>query len=164
MNLLNSRDQKNYSSSSKHNKKRLTQDQVGLLEASFHVNKKLDPELKLQLSRKLAIPPRQIAIWYQNKRVRWKNQNLELDYNTLQVRLEAALADKRHLQKEIERLQHELHKVQAEAAHPRPVSSLSSTCDEGGSSSLHDDVVVDCLQVEEELYAFWMGANGSNYG
>ncbi|KAK1416750.1 hypothetical protein QVD17_25866 [Tagetes erecta] len=98
----------------KHSTKRLTEDQVRLLESNFDSSKKLEPERKLQLSRLLGIPPRQIAIWYQNKRARWKNQSLEHDYARLQVQLEATLVETRHLQKEVEQLRTELKKVQAQ--------------------------------------------------
>ncbi|KAI3457421.1 hypothetical protein Pfo_014084 [Paulownia fortunei] len=144
-------------------KKRLNQDQVRLLEATFDATKKLEPERKFQLARELGVPPRQIAIWYQNKRARWKNQSLELDYGSLQVRLEAALAEKEQLEKE------QAH----QAGTAPPVSSLSSCCDEGaGSSSLNDDVGCsanwangEALQFEE-LYACLMvgAAKGSNCG
>ncbi|KZV36397.1 homeobox-leucine zipper protein ATHB-52-like [Dorcoceras hygrometricum] len=144
--------------SSKHVKKRLNQDQVQLLESSFDASKKLDPERKFQLARQLGVPPRQIAIWYQNKRARWKNQSLELDYSALEVRLEAALSEKKHLEKQVCGLRGELKRAQemlsaasrlaqaevqpqVEKAWIPPLSSLSSCCDEGGgSSSLNDDV------------------------
>ena len=95
---------------SKHNKKRLNQEQVKLLEASFDSTKKLDLEKKLQLSRELGVPPRQISIWYQNRRARWKNQSMENDYNALQLKLENALSEKMLLEKETKILQGELEK------------------------------------------------------
>ncbi|KAI3815020.1 hypothetical protein L1987_14671 [Smallanthus sonchifolius] len=100
----------------KHTTKRLTGDQVRLLESNFDSSKKLEPERKQQLSRQLGIPPRQIAIWYQNKRARWKNQSLEHDYTMLQLQLEATLVETRQLQKEVEQLRAELNKLQAEQA------------------------------------------------
>ncbi|KAM0004633.1 putative transcription factor homeobox-WOX family [Helianthus debilis subsp. tardiflorus] len=98
----------------KHTTKRLTEDQVRLLESNFESSKKLEPERKQQLSRQLGIPPRQIAIWYQNKRARWKNQSLEHDYSRLQLQLEATLVETKRLQKEVEKLRTELNKVQAQ--------------------------------------------------
>ncbi|KAK2968410.1 hypothetical protein RJ640_004416 [Escallonia rubra] len=167
MNVMNFQSQKPYSS--KHKRKRLNEDQVRLLEASFGYNKKLEPERKLQLARAVGIPPRQVAIWYQNKRARWKNQSLEVDYHTLQVRLESALAEKVQFQKEVERLRVEvlaLKQAQAQAQ-GHFSSSLSSCGDEAGSSSLHDDVNCswvngEVLQVEE-LYACLMGQDGAKY-
>ncbi|KAK1395576.1 Homeobox-leucine zipper protein ATHB-52 [Heracleum sosnowskyi] len=185
-NFKNSQNQKSYSSKSNNKKKRLTQDEVRLLEESFNGNNRLEPERKLQLARELGIPPRQIAIWYQNKRARWKNQSLELDYTAIHMRLEAALAQKRQLEKEVQRLRVELQKSQAQALpkrqvqmlqpqHPHQlvsVSSIESNCDEVGSSSLHDDQVhcswmndhdqAAALRVEE-FYACLMGTNGSNF-
>ncbi|XP_021894742.1 homeobox-leucine zipper protein ATHB-52-like [Carica papaya] len=95
-----------------HNKKRLTHEQVRLLERSFCGNKKLEPEMKVQLASQLGLPPRRVAIWYQNKRARWKTQSLEVDYNTLQVKLENALAEKRQLERDVRLLQVELGKAQ----------------------------------------------------
>ncbi|KAK4492956.1 hypothetical protein RD792_000287 [Penstemon davidsonii] len=148
----------------------MNEDQVRLLESSFDAGKKLEPDRKFQLARELGVPPRQIAIWYQNKRARWKNQSLELDYTALQTELESALADKKELQQEVDDLRVELKHAQdilfgnfRTAATP-PVTSLSSCCDEGGgSSSLNDDVGCsgnfanghDQLELEE-LYACLM--------
>ncbi|KAI3525186.1 hypothetical protein L2E82_02382 [Cichorium intybus] len=141
----------NQHKSHKHTTKRLTEDQVRLLESCFDSSKKLEPERKHQLSRQLGIPPRQIAIWYQNKRARWKNQSLEHDYTMLQLQLEAAMIETRHLQKEVEHLRAELNKVQAEQAQynryynndhqPLMDSSFSRCGDDVGSSSrsLEDD-------------------------
>ncbi|KAL1537915.1 homeobox-leucine zipper protein ATHB-52-like [Salvia divinorum] len=149
-------------------KKRLNQDQVRLLEANFDAAKKLEPERKFQLARDLGVPPRQIAIWYQNKRARWKTQSLELDHGVSQVRLEAALAEKRELEKEVDMLRSELRRTQEMLLGFRQaqaggggVSAVSSCCDEGGGSgsSLNDDST-NWPNVEE-LYACLM-AKGQN--
>ncbi|KAF8409183.1 hypothetical protein HHK36_005257 [Tetracentron sinense] len=155
----------NHTPPPKRNKKRLTQDQVSLLESSFSFDKKLEPDRRLHLARELGLPPRQVAIWYQNKRARWKTQSLELNYNALEQRLDNALADKRRLEREIGRLRGELEKskemVIALTPPPYPVSSASG--DEVGSSSLPDDANfrlenAGVLQVEE-LYACLMGVD-----
>ncbi|KAK4342085.1 hypothetical protein RND71_037901 [Anisodus tanguticus] len=95
----------------KHNKKKLNQEQVKLLEANFDSTKKLETEKKLKLAKELGVPPRQISIWYQNRRARWKNQNMENEYNALQVKLENALSEKIQLEKETETLRRELEKA-----------------------------------------------------
>lgn len=114
-----------YHSQHQKHKKRLTQDQVKLLETSFDHRKKLEPEQKLQLARELGVPPRQIAIWYQNKRARWKTQSLELDYNVIRVRLEHALVEKRKLERDVMRLQVELEKAH-EMLHTLNYANLNS--------------------------------------
>ncbi|KAI3466087.1 hypothetical protein Pfo_022750 [Paulownia fortunei] len=163
--------QKNHTS--RHLKKRLNQDQVRLLEASFDASKKLEPERKFQLAGELGVPPRQIAIWYQNKRARWKNQSLELDYGALHVRLDAALAEKRQLEEEADNLRGELKRARdmlfgfrraearAQSHHPL-VSSLSSCRDEGaGYCSVNDEAM---LQFGELYACLMVGAKGSNCG
>ncbi|XP_009339311.1 homeobox-leucine zipper protein ATHB-52-like [Pyrus x bretschneideri] len=160
----------NHKNQFKHSKKRLTQDQVKLLEISFASNNKLEPERKLLLAKQLAIPPRQVAIWYQNKRARWKTQSLEFDYSAIQAKLESTLAEKMRLEKDVERLRGELKKAheivlalnqQSQMFPDNPVICSvfdSSNCsDEGvGSSSLqpHEDDEVKQL---EELYASLIG-------
>lgn len=89
-------------------KKRLTDTQVKLLEASFHHDKKLEQEEKLYLAKELGLHPRQVAVWYQNKKARWKTQALEQDHHALQQRLENALEEKRVMEEELKALRKEL--------------------------------------------------------
>ncbi|CAJ1978523.1 unnamed protein product [Sphenostylis stenocarpa] len=96
----------------KHNKKRLTEDQVAILEKCFASNMKLEPEQKFHLANQLGVPPRQVAIWYQNKRARWKTQSLEVDHGVLQAKLENVMAEKKQLERDVERLKAELQKAQ----------------------------------------------------
>ena len=150
----------------KHNKKRLTKDQVAILETCFASNKKLESEQKFQLANELGVPPRQIAVWYQNKRARWKTQSLEHDYGTLQLKLENVFAEKKQLEKDVERLKAELKKAQdmvlsMKGGDHNASCELSTSFEEGGSSGMHDDATGfwqsgEVMQVEE-LYAYFMG-------
>ncbi|XP_047332706.1 homeobox-leucine zipper protein ATHB-20-like [Impatiens glandulifera] len=73
--------------------RRLKVEQVKALEKSFEVGNKLEPERKMQLARALGLQPRQIAIWFQNRRARWKTKKLERDYDVLKRKLETLKAD-----------------------------------------------------------------------
>ncbi|KAK8931416.1 Homeobox-leucine zipper protein HOX21 [Platanthera zijinensis] len=64
-------------------KRRLNMEQVKTLERNFELGNKLEPERKLQLAMALGLRPRQIAIWFQNRRARWKTKQLEKDYEIL---------------------------------------------------------------------------------
>ncbi|KAF5177886.1 Homeobox-leucine zipper protein hat5 [Thalictrum thalictroides] len=133
----------NQKTTPKRHKNRLSEDQLRLLEASFTHEKKLEPERKFQLAYELGLPPKQVAIWYQNKRARWKTQNIELDYRSIQLRLDSVLADRGRLQKEVMRLRMELQRSQevlyALNLNQPPVPSLNTSCEEDGSSSLPSD-------------------------
>lgn len=74
-------------------KRRLNMEQVKALERSFEVANKLDPERKIQLARALGLQPRQIAIWFQNRRARWKTKQLEKDYEMLKRHFDSLKTD-----------------------------------------------------------------------
>ncbi|KAM7263610.1 hypothetical protein ACFE04_001293 [Oxalis oulophora] len=85
-------------------KKRLTTDQLDSLERSFHEDIKLDPDRKMKLSRELGLHPRQIAVWFQNRRARWKTKQLERLYDTLKNEFDTVFKEKQKLQDEVLKL------------------------------------------------------------
>ena len=66
-------------------KRRLGVEQVKALEKNFEVENKLEPERKLKLAQELGLQPRQVAVWFQNRRARWKTKQLERDYGVLKT-------------------------------------------------------------------------------
>ncbi|KAK2994081.1 hypothetical protein RJ640_024345 [Escallonia rubra] len=74
-------------------KRRLSPEQVHLLEKSFEVENKLEPERKTQLAKKLGMQPRQVAVWFQNRRARWKTKQLERDYDKLKSSYDSLMSD-----------------------------------------------------------------------
>ena len=66
-------------------KRRLSSEQVKALERYFEVENKLEPERKAKLAEELGLQPRQVAIWFQNRRARWKAKQLEKDYGLLKA-------------------------------------------------------------------------------
>ncbi|CAF2346676.1 hypothetical protein BRARA_J01977 [Brassica rapa] len=74
-------------------KKRLSLEQVMALEKSFELGNKLEPERKMQLAKALGLQPRQIAIWFQNRRARWKTKQLERDYDSLKKQFDVLKSD-----------------------------------------------------------------------
>ncbi|GAB4831637.1 hypothetical protein Ancab_005648 [Ancistrocladus abbreviatus] len=89
-------------------KKRLNLEQVKTLEKNFELGNKLEPERKLQLAKALGLQPRQVGIWFQNRRARWKTKQLEKDYNLLKSQFEALKADNHSLQSLNKKLHAEL--------------------------------------------------------
>ncbi|GMP33529.1 hypothetical protein CsSME_00006811 [Camellia sinensis var. sinensis] len=85
-------------------KRRLTPDQVQFLERNFEADNKLEPERKIQLAKDLGLQPRQVAIWFQNRRARWKTKHLEKDYEALQASYNSLKADYDGLVKEKDKL------------------------------------------------------------
>ncbi|KNA14370.1 hypothetical protein SOVF_108110 [Spinacia oleracea] len=89
-------------------KRRLTVHQVQFLEKSFEVDNKLEPERKVQLAKDLGLQPRQVAIWFQNRRARWKTKQLEKDFDSLQSNFNDLKSDYENLLQEKEKLQAEV--------------------------------------------------------
>ncbi|XP_065857251.1 homeobox-leucine zipper protein ATHB-22-like [Euphorbia lathyris] len=85
-------------------KKRLTSDQLDSLERSFQEEIKLDPDRKMKLSRELGLQPRQIAVWFQNRRARWKAKQLERLYDSLKQEFDVVSKEKHMLQEEVVKL------------------------------------------------------------
>ncbi|CAL5207338.1 unnamed protein product [Lathyrus oleraceus] len=85
-------------------KKRLTSEQMESLESSFQMEIKLDPHRKMKLSKELGLQPRQIAIWFQNRRARWKTKQLEHLYDSLKHQFEVVSKEKQQLQDEVMKL------------------------------------------------------------
>ncbi|CAH9088853.1 unnamed protein product [Cuscuta epithymum] len=89
-------------------KRRLGLEQVKALEKSFEQGNKLEPERKMELARALGLQPRQIAIWFQNRRARSKTKQLEKDYDLLKRQLEALSSDNNALKSRNKKLHSEL--------------------------------------------------------
>jgi homeobox-leucine zipper protein len=66
---------------------------VLMLERSFEEENKLEPERKSELARKLGLQPRQVAVWFQNRRARWKTKQLERDFDQLKSSYDSLLSD-----------------------------------------------------------------------
>ncbi|KAI3454625.1 hypothetical protein Pfo_011288 [Paulownia fortunei] len=89
-------------------KKRLSLDHVQFLERSFEADNKLEPERKIQLANQLGLKPRQIAVWFQNRRARWKTKQLETDYETLHASYKRLKTDYDYLLEKNEKLKAEV--------------------------------------------------------
>ena len=89
-------------------KRRLSAEQVRALERSFEVENKLEPERKARLARDLGLQPRQVAVWFQNRRARWKTKQLEKDYDVLKRQFDAVKAENDALLSHNKKLQSEV--------------------------------------------------------
>ncbi|KAJ4974513.1 hypothetical protein NE237_007687 [Protea cynaroides] len=114
-------------------KKRLNMEQVKTLEKNFELANKLEPERKMQLARALGLQPRQIAIWFQNRRARWKTKQLEKDYDLLKRQFEAIKADNEALKAHNKKLQAEI--LALRIREPTELINLNKETDQGSCSN-----------------------------
>ncbi|KAL2570660.1 hypothetical protein AAZV13_18G202400 [Glycine max] len=119
-------------------KKRLNLEQVKALEKSFDQGNKLEPERKVQLAKALGLQPRQVAIWFQNRRARWKTKQLEKEYEVLKKQFEAVKADNDVLKVRNQKLQAELQAVKSRDCCEAGIISLKKET-EGSWSNGNDN-------------------------
>ncbi|KAI3970522.1 hypothetical protein MKX01_024169 [Papaver californicum] len=153
-------------------KRRLTADQVLMLEKSFEAENKLEPDRKTQLAKKLGLQPRQVAVWFQNRRARWKTKQLERDYDLLKSSYDSLLSNYDSIVKETEKLKSEVVSlngklqtnkeftgmVEAGQKHDPPIL-LNNKDDDDDTAT--NDVLGDCafkIKTEDHLSS---GSGGS---
>lgn len=144
-------------------KRRLNVEQVRTLEKNFELGNKLEPERKLQLARALGLQPRQVAIWFQNKRARWRSKQLEHDYALLRAKfddlhahVESLKQDKLALTTQLSELSERLRvredRAAAAAAGRETMASSSSCIGGGGEEEAEDDkrnvLLFGCVDME----------------
>ncbi|XP_008795210.2 homeobox-leucine zipper protein HOX4-like [Phoenix dactylifera] len=107
-------------------KRRLSVDQVKALEKNFEVENKLDPDRKARLAQDLGLQPRQVAVWFQNRRARWKTKQLERDYGALRARYEALKIDCDALRHDKGNLTAEIKELKAKLANSATTTRLKN--------------------------------------
>eukprot|EP01018_Ginkgo_biloba_P006682 Gb_03793 [translate_table: standard] len=85
-------------------KLRLSKEQSALLEESFKENSTLNPKQKQALAKQLNLRPRQVEVWFQNRRARTKLKQTEVDCEFLKRCCESLTDENRRLHKELQEL------------------------------------------------------------
>lgn len=85
-------------------KLRLTKEQSAILEDNFKEHATLNPKQKQDLARKLNLRPRQVEVWFQNRRARTKLKQTEVDCELLKKYCETLTEENSRLQKELQEL------------------------------------------------------------
>lgn len=147
-------------STQKQENKRLTQDQLMLLETSFNTNHNLQRERKLKLAHMSGLPPQKVAIWYQNRRARQRTHTRELDYKTLQLELDNVLAEKARIEKEVGILRHQLDTARWMLLLSGSVSSDEDHASSNWPANMTFSQEDGSMFTGEELYSRLIGPQG----
>ncbi|XP_059284071.1 homeobox-leucine zipper protein ATHB-40-like [Lycium ferocissimum] len=93
-------------------KRKLSEEQVNLLERSFGNEQKLETGGKDKLASELGLDPQQVAVWFQNRRARWKKKKLEDEYFKLKAEHETMIVQKNCLETEVLKMKEQLSEAE----------------------------------------------------
>nr|BAO96136.1 homeodomain leucine zipper protein class 1 [Hordeum marinum subsp. gussoneanum] len=116
-------------------KRRLTDEQVEGLELSFREERKLETGRKVHLAAELGLDPKQVAVWFQNRRARHKSKLLEEEFAKLKHAHDAAILHKCHLENEVLRLKERLGATEEEVRRLRSGAGSQAASGNGGDAA-----------------------------
>ncbi|GMH06474.1 hypothetical protein Nepgr_008314 [Nepenthes gracilis] len=120
-------------------KRKLRAEQAMLLEQSFGFEHKLASERKDRLAMELGLEPRQVAVWFQNRRARWKSSKLGEEYSKLRAQHDSAVLEKCRLEAEVSKMKDQLNDAQKE------IQRLSERFDNFSSSSQNSSLTMHAM-------------------
>jgi len=120
-------------------KLRLSKEQSALLEESFKDHSTLNPKQKNALAKQLNLRPRQVEVWFQNRRARTKLKQTEVDCEVLKRCCENLSEENRRLQKELQELR--ALKLAVVATTPRACTAAAVIDAHGFSSYMQRPVL-----------------------
>ncbi|KAJ9565461.1 hypothetical protein OSB04_001427 [Centaurea solstitialis] len=110
-------------------KLRLTKEQSAFLEDSFKEHNTLNPKQKLVLANQLNLRPRQVEVWFQNRRARTKLKQTEVDCEYLKTCCETLTEENRRLQKELQELRALKTSQPFYMQHPATTLTMCPSCE-----------------------------------
>ena len=85
-------------------KRKFSEEQIRSLEFLFESEARPEAQLKQKVASELGLHPRQVAIWFQNKRARSKSKQIEQDYAVLKASYDNLALQFESLEKENQNL------------------------------------------------------------
>ncbi|XP_071702951.1 homeobox-leucine zipper protein HOX22-like [Rutidosis leptorrhynchoides] len=137
-------------------RKRFTDKQISFLEYMYETQTRPELRMKHQVANKLGLHPRQVAIWFQNKRARSKSRQIEHEYNILKQNYETLASKSESLKKENQALVNQLEMLRnvAERRQENVTGNSSSeeSDDRGTNSPTKSDANVMMEKCGRETY------------
>ncbi|KDP23856.1 hypothetical protein JCGZ_27169 [Jatropha curcas] len=121
------------------NKRRFSDEQIRLLESIFESETKLEPRKKLQLAGELGLQPRQVAIWFQNRRARWKSKQIEQEYKNLRANYDKLASCFESLKNEKQSLLIQLQKLNQLLGQPCEGDRTCKTAIDSDNGNINSD-------------------------
>uniref|UniRef100_M8BGR6 Homeobox-leucine zipper protein n=1 Tax=Aegilops tauschii TaxID=37682 RepID=M8BGR6_AEGTA len=114
-------------------KRRLSDEQAQFLEMSFRKERKLETPRKVQLAAELGLDTKQVAVWFQTRRARYKSKLIEEEFSKLRAAHDAVVVHNCRLEAELLRLKERLAETEEEKN--KAMAAAAATAGGGGGSS-----------------------------
>jgi len=111
-------------------KRKLSDEQAQFLEMSFRNDRKLETPRKEKLAAELGLDTKQVAVWFQNRRARYKSKLIEEEFSKLRAAHDAVVVHNCQLEAELLRPKEML----AETEEKSKFMPAAATTGGGGSS------------------------------
>ncbi|KAG6470895.1 homeobox-leucine zipper protein HOX15-like [Zingiber officinale] len=120
-------------------KLRLTKEQSALLENRFKEHSTINTRQKHALAEQLSLRPRQIEVWFQNRRARTKLKQMEVDCEFLKKRCQKLSDENRRLHKELQQIKTPIKATPSHMSFPAAVNlTVCPSCESRGHSAGND--------------------------
>ncbi|XP_057520485.1 homeobox-leucine zipper protein ATHB-12-like [Amaranthus tricolor] len=118
------------------NRKRFSNQQVKSMESMFNSESRPGSKTKQQIADELGLHPRQVSVWFQNKRARSKSKQTERDYSILKACYDSLASKYEALEKENQHLINEVQRLRGFTERPKGSTSdtTPATCSSNGES------------------------------
>ncbi|GMH22809.1 hypothetical protein Nepgr_024652 [Nepenthes gracilis] len=93
-------------------KKKFSDGQIRSLESIFDSDSRPESGTKKEIADQLGLEPRQVAVWFQNRRARCKSKQIEHDYSVLKSSYDSLASKLASLKRENQSLAVELQRLQ----------------------------------------------------
>ncbi|KAJ6307904.1 hypothetical protein OIU76_017648 [Salix suchowensis] len=93
------------------NKRRFSDEQIKFLELMFESESRPESRTKQQLAMELGLEPRQVSIWFQNRRARLRTKQIEKEYSILKASYDVLASSFESLKRERQSLIIQLQKL-----------------------------------------------------
>ncbi|VFQ75890.1 unnamed protein product [Cuscuta campestris] len=110
-------------------KLRLSKEQAAFLEESFKEHHTLNPKQKHALAKQLNLRPRQVEVWFQNRRARTKLKQTEVDCEYLKKWCEKLREENKRLSKELQELRALKSSNPFHINHPPTTLTMCPSCE-----------------------------------
>ncbi|EMS45974.1 Homeobox-leucine zipper protein HOX12 [Triticum urartu] len=114
-------------------KRRLSDEQAQFLEMNFRKERKLETPRKVQLAAELGLDTKQVAVWFQNRRARYKSKLIEEEFSKLRAAHDAVVVHNCRLEAELLRLKERLAETEEEKN--KAMAAAAAATGGGGGSS-----------------------------